>query len=163
MSVINIKLEPGRWFTWEDVKVSKFTSCDDCFYKHEKGLCDKCIHNLVDNFSCLPKKEWRTKLFVGAPIMVAEKGQNPSLSEWRGASYPPFFELRLPTVEEAPRNVWLCPWDEMPKELNSMEILIKSTLNDTLYQYIGCIKPLCINPNVWETAEAVMILDDFKR
>ena len=92
------------------------------------------------------------KLFVGAPVMAGN-----SLSKWHHKDYfHHSVKLRLPTVKEAPRNVWLAPGLEMPEELNQLQVIVRFNTNQF---YVLSV----LGDFDWEDVEAVMILEDFKK
>lgn len=63
--------------------------------------------------------------------------------------------IRLPTAEEAPRNVWLVPWDEEPKDLPEKDYLLNYGNNIISQCHIGYkIKD-------WDDIKAIMLLEAF--
>ena len=95
------------------------------------------------------KEKWRDKLFKGAPLTLSNR------TEIRYDGYLHNSEgSRLPTLEESPKNVWLCPPDKMPEELLKTDILIRFSGRILIYEnktYTGYR---------WDEAEAFMIIGD---
>ena len=79
-----------------------------------------------------PKEAWKSKLFESCPI-VLDVIDNPLnkliVSYVKNNVYTTSF--RLPTIEEAPRNVWLCPWDKKPEGFDDVRIMCRNKLNNS--------------------------------
>ena len=82
-----------------------------------------------------PKEVWKSKLFENCPIMASTLVKD---SDWEMFNYEgelnfyKFEEMhRLPTIEESPRNVWLCPHDEKPEGFNDVQIMLRNKSNNT--------------------------------
>jgi len=93
--------------------------CLDCSFhdetENDEYPCNKCKHNYSEMFK---QKEYDlNKLFLGAPIMVMLREEGWDLQPYSKITERPVdvLKLRLPTVEEAPKNTWLIPWPKAPK------------------------------------------------
>ena len=133
--------------------------CNECEspkeFDNKMSECAYCINNphFENNFK--QKQNELDKLFIGAPVMAKQ----PMISNevWGLVTHEKDDCLmkglyRLPTVKEAPRNVWLAPWLKMPEELNKLKVILINEAGDV---YIHAFK--------WEHAVAVMILEEFKK
>ena len=134
-------------------------SCETCSLKVTEN-CSKCFreYNKVDMWQETPKEVWKSKLFKNAPLMLRHVTD--------GAFRPYIYinneelasrEYRLPTVEEAPLNVWLCPWDKIPKKLNDFEVILRYKIGIT-HGY----KEYKFSDDSYDDVIAIMILGDLK-
>ena len=98
-----------------------------------------------------PKEKWRDKLFKGCPVYYL----NTMTIDSYFAGTKRLF--KLPLIEESPRNVWLCPPDEIP-EIHGLNIIFRNAINNTWgYDYDEKI-----SEDEWRSVTAFMILEDLK-
>lgn len=168
--------------------MTKFTSCSDCENEYNGVICINCEHNKRKANLFSPKiKSDLNKLFKGAPVVGSYKGSDDD-SEYFGyftgyneQGYPlvhckgtltefvQFAEIKLPTIEESPRNMWLAPPVEMPREL----MYRKDDDNGLRYCYRlkgnkcvrdgGATVVTWSNVVTWSDVEAFMLLDNFDK
>ena len=117
------------------------------------------INSDLSKWRVKPQETWKSKLFIGAPIMANTLVKN---SDWEMFMYSgelnfyKFSEMhRLPTIKEAPKNVWLCPWDEKPEGFDEVRVMMRNKLNNT-WDY----EPQDTYES--EDVTAIMILEDFQ-
>lgn len=161
---MNIDLEKarGEGFNLADIEILKDceikVNCADCVGDD----CGMCPDQPLDKFTHFkPKQNELDNLFIGAPVMVKSLTSN----DYYLSNYNPkatidhaLKRLRLPTVEEAPRNVWLAKWLKMPVELKKFNVLYRYKCSDVEY----CL----VDGNAafgWDKVEAIMILEDLKK
>ena len=140
---------------------TKPVDCDECVMgKHNKISCQTCKHykDAKDYFK--PKRNELDNLFIGAPVMmIVEDG----ITDVMPTTYPNVyrgFRSRLPTIEEAPRNVWLAPWLEMPNEILETHYLAKYRTTKNIGSYK---KNHGLHPENWSDVEAVMLIEEFEK
>ncbi len=162
----------------------KPVNCDECEIDFSvlNVLCRVCKHNRYVKSCFKPKRNELDKLFDGAPIMLMDLStrnkRKPTfnLGVFELSKLDPNLEryedywmnVRLPTVEEAPRNVWLVPWLEMPEEFKDTPICVRKGLEIWNFEngvWAGKDGILSIENGIlsWEDVEAVMIMGDFKK
>jgi len=131
----------------------KPVDCDTC----DGEACMDCteLKSLSNNYNA--KLNELDKIFIGAPVMLTHANGEYLPYEYQGASDLKNYTYRLPTVEEAPRNVWLTPWLEKPKKLKEYTILIRYCIEDVEHVDKEHSVSFC-----WDEVEAVMIMEDFK-
>lgn len=142
----------------------------------------KSLQNIIDNESKkidkIDKPKWVNKAFVNAPIMRRTHlgpakysisyvqftskegiacGEYPHMSNmFKTDGHWLWQNVRLPTVEEAPRNEWLIPWDTLPTALQNENVLIRyNKFNIMNYKEVALLM------DDWEQIEAIMILGNF--
>lgn len=133
----------------------KPVDCSGCYFQSNFGSCQNCSVNKQNLFK--PKHNELDKLFVGAPVMKLSIHQGNEVWDCIFCQYIENLtseHYKLPTVEEAPRNVWLAPWVDAPEELESLICWCRIKGNVDLYNYQGVL---------WNEVESIMILEDFKK
>jgi len=117
------------------------------------------IEKVIEN--CENEKDELKRLFIGAPVMLWYPMLNDNKGDWKIENYfnqkSATTQLRLPTFEEAPRNVWLAPWLTYNEDIVGNYILIRYNKGQVIN-----------NPSIitlgrdWDRLEAIMICEDFK-
>jgi len=133
-------------------------SCVNCI--HLNGLderpCIYCSINKTNRFE--KKKDDLDKIFVGAPIMLCgNNSKNCTNINYLSPCIANNYHYRLPTLDESPRNVWLCPPLIIPNKLKKHNVLYRYSKEDVEHTLIGSILSFD-----WDEVEAFMILKDFK-
>lgn len=151
-----------------EVKLEECSKCHEGEIKNSL-LCMCCESNpgLQNNFN--PKQNELDKSFIGAPLMCRDISFDGDNTDWHLSksgdrvmtSDPDCVQCRLPTVVESPRNTWLAPWVNMPKELNNSNLnvwlKIKGKSHPVNFGNYYC------QGGEWKNVTGVMILEDFKR
>jgi len=143
-----------------------FIDCNECGNKNI--TCHACKHRKDAPDMFKPKQNELDKLFIGAPVMVKDlSGQKSVLKSFHYKTIHNYYtELgspcawnycRLPTVEEAPRNVWLAPWFEMPKELMELKVLLWAKNGDIGFYGKGRCDP---NVIAWNNVIKLQIIEE---
>lgn len=117
----------------------------DCKYPFWNwGICD---------YREKKKEQWRDKLFDGAPVIL-DCSIDDRYCHTKGVYSSKLMLpiLRLPTVEESPRNVWLCAPNVMPEGLTGKNFILRDKANNTYREFFFD----------WELVTAFMILEDLK-
>ena len=118
---------------------------------------------ILSKYEVKPKQNELDKLFIGAPVFCSLCSYTDHIRMFNYGNIPINYHqtpIRLPTVEEAPRNVWLAPWLEMPEELYNLKVLLWGTNDDIKLYSKGRCEP---NNIAWENVEAIMILEGFNK
>jgi len=142
----------------------KPVDCDGCDNNTSVIQCSSCRHNknAVDNFK--PKRNELDNLFVGAPVMVCGLGREAEFEQLTYNGRLKFYVndeiIKLPTIGESPRNVWLAPWLEMPEELKNLNTIIRISKVDTMHYEDGFE---VYNDGRWSDVEAVMIIEELEK
>ena len=95
-----------------------------------------------------PKEKWIDKLFVNCPIVFFD-------DQGITFRYKPTTnrKFRLPSIEESPKNVWLCPPDKMP-DFGVKRIILRNKLNNTWENELNTAL------TGWNNVTAFRILED---
>jgi len=139
-------------------------ACNDCGRVYDNGLtlCARCIINPKNSNNFQPHVDVVSRLFIDAPIVIPAPGvvgvgrlEDGSVLTTYNACTDNI--LRLPTVEEAPRNVWLAPWKDEPESLFRTHRLLRLK-NGDIYPYECGIRQSL----KWRYILAIMILADLE-
>lgn len=157
---------PNTIMSYLDLCKIKPLDCAGCGHANpdEDHLltCMSCVRrtDLKDNYQ--PKASDLSKLFIGAPVVVINDPaitDSPKLEYYNQTHHFKRNQLiRLPTVEESPRNTWLAPWLKMPDELNGKLIAIR--FEDFSIVTVPTVK-YCSDS--WNLITAIQIMEDFKK
>jgi len=133
----------------------KPADCDGCQNKNIKcGICKDSL-DLISHFK--PKQNELDKLFIGAPVIqCCEQSECYPIVYLSNHKTVANCNIRLPTIKEAPRNVWLAPWHKQPEKLINLNAYVK--LKD-----MDMLSPIDNWFVSWDDVEAVMIMEDFKK
>jgi len=101
-----------------------------------------------------------TKLFIGAPVVIEAKGicgitrlsDGNALVNWNKSLDT---IIRLPTIAESPRNIWLTPWEEMPNDLITHIVYLRVDK----YHIVPLDDYFLRHLYSWDNVEALMITD----
>lgn len=130
--------------------------CNKCTLKNNFGSCQNCSVNKSDLYQ--EEQNELDNLFIGAPVMMERYEDKWELSDYCDGS---IYKLRLPTVAESPRNVWLAKWLTRPSEL-IMNVYVRMPFKGGISNIIPLNKLKEGTWWCWDKVEAVMILEDFK-
>jgi len=141
---MNIDKEPTSGFNYIFYlladKENKMDKCNECKYQYTSMKnCLGCVVNPAFTNNFKPKPNLLQNIFKGAPVMVRDGCNNWVLRSFYSVVLSRFYtkecndsrdigweELRIPTIEESPRNTWIAHSgeDKCPEGLEKLIILI---------------------------------------
>ena len=108
--------------------------------------------HVADMFKTKPEPGELDKLFINAPVIIGDDLVTTSYYKETKRKF------RLPTVKEAPRNIWLAPWLKIPKELIGKNVLFLLYVDDIIHYPVFEV----FNDGSWDEVKAIMIIENFK-
>lgn len=139
-------------------KCSNCSEPESLKFSDPKNKCTYCTHNphFRDNFK-IGKTEL-DKIFINAPVMLCNNSSNGCIgSIFKGPCELTEYHYRLPTIEEAPKNIWLCPWLEIPEILVLHAVLLWPKNGNIRFMPKGACTKNSVN---WDNIVKLQIIEE---